>query len=73
MVVVDVGEPNRHDRAGGRIRSDRDVKQNVDVGMPWAESGKETISAESPVKLSEALQAVRSGKLPRKAGMSFGS
>ncbi len=36
---------------------------------PLAESGKETISAEFPVKLPEAMQAIRSGKLPRKVGM----
>ncbi len=36
---------------------------------PYGESGKETISAESPVKLPEANQAIRSGKLPRKTGM----
>jgi hypothetical protein len=38
---------------------------------PLAENGKETISAESPVKLPEAMQAVRSGKLPRKSGMTL--
>jgi uncharacterized protein YacL (UPF0231 family) len=38
---------------------------------PYGESGKETISAESPVKLPEAHQAIRSGKLPRKSGMTL--
>jgi hypothetical protein len=38
---------------------------------PLGESGKETISAESPVKLPEALQAVQTGKLPRKTGMTL--
>lgn len=38
---------------------------------PYGESGKETISSESPVKLPEALQAIRSGKLPRKTGMTL--
>ncbi|MCA9134001.1 MAG: hypothetical protein KDA45_12630, partial [Planctomycetales bacterium] len=38
---------------------------------PYGESGKETISSESPVKLPEALQAIRSGKLPRKSGMTL--
>ncbi|MES2793963.1 MAG: hypothetical protein V4719_30395 [Planctomycetota bacterium] len=33
------------------------------------ESGKDTITHESPVKLPEAHQAVLSGKLPRKAGI----
>ncbi|OUX44104.1 hypothetical protein CBE37_01670 [bacterium TMED277] len=38
---------------------------------PIGESGKETISADSPVKLPEALQAIRAGKLPRKSGMTI--
>ncbi len=38
---------------------------------PYGESGKETISSESPVKLPEAMQAIRSGKLPRKTGMTL--
>ncbi len=38
---------------------------------PYGESGKETISAESPVTLPEAHQAIRSGKLPRKSGMTL--
>jgi hypothetical protein len=36
---------------------------------PLGESGKETITAESPVHLPEAALAIRSGKLPRKAGL----
>ncbi len=38
---------------------------------PYGESGKETISSESPVTLPEAHQAIRSGKLPRKSGMTL--
>lgn len=38
---------------------------------PYGETGKETITAECPVKLPEALQAIRSGKLPRKTGMTL--
>ncbi len=38
---------------------------------PYGESGKETISSESPVKLPEAMQAIRSGKLPRKSGLTL--
>ena len=38
---------------------------------PRDESGKETITAESPVRLPEAAQAIRSGKLPRKAGLTL--
>ena len=36
---------------------------------PQGESGKGTISAEDPTSLPEAAQAIRSGKLPRKAGL----
>jgi len=36
---------------------------------PWGESGKGTIAAEDPTYLPEAAQAIRSGKLPRKAGL----
>lgn len=38
---------------------------------PLGEYGKETIVHESPVHLPEAMQAVRSGKLPRKTGMTL--
>ena len=36
---------------------------------PQGESGKGTISSEDPTSLPEAAQAIRSGKLPRKAGL----
>ncbi len=36
---------------------------------PWAESGRETIQADSPTRLPESRRAVRSGKLPRKVGL----
>ena len=36
---------------------------------PLGESGKGTITAEDPTYLPEAAQAIRSGKLPRKAGL----
>jgi hypothetical protein len=36
---------------------------------PRGESGKGTISADDPTALPEAAQAIRSGKLPRKAGL----
>jgi hypothetical protein len=39
---------------------------------PQGESGKGTISAEDPTALPEAAQAIRSGKLPRKAGLILG-
>ncbi|MBL7044209.1 MAG: hypothetical protein ISR77_36610 [Pirellulaceae bacterium] len=36
---------------------------------PQGESGKGTIAAEDPTYLPEAAQAIRTGKLPRKAGL----
>lgn len=47
------------------------LTKTLTLECPVGEHGKETISAESPVKLSEAMQAVRSGKLPRKSGMTL--
>lgn len=41
------------------------------LDCPLGESGKETISAISPVALPEAALAIRSGKLPRKAGLTL--
>ncbi len=38
---------------------------------PLGEYGKETITADSPIHLPEALQAIRNGKLPRKTGMTL--
>jgi hypothetical protein len=43
--------------------------RTLSLQCPRDESGKETISAESPVRLPEAVQAIRTGKLPRKAGL----
>jgi hypothetical protein len=43
--------------------------KTLSLQCPHDESGKETITAESPVKLPEAELAIRSGKLPRKAGL----
>lgn len=47
------------------------LAKTLSLECPLGESGKETISAECPVKLPEAMQAIRSGKLPRKAGMTI--
>ena len=47
------------------------LAKTLSLECPLGESGKESISAESPVKLPEAMQAIRSGKLPRKAGMTI--
>lgn len=46
------------------------LSKTLSLECPIGESGKETISAESPVQLPEAMQAIRSGKLPRKMGMT---
>ena len=47
------------------------LTKTLTLECPLGESGKETISAESPVRLPEAAQAIRSGKLPRKSGMTL--
>lgn len=47
------------------------LTKTLTLECPLGEHGKETISAESPVKLTEAMQAIRSGKLPRKSGMTL--
>jgi hypothetical protein len=45
--------------------------RTLTLQCPRDESGKETITAESPVHLPEATQAIHSGKLPRKAGLTL--
>ncbi|HVW00980.1 MAG TPA: hypothetical protein VHB77_11595 [Planctomycetaceae bacterium] len=45
------------------------LTKTLSLECPWGESGRETISAEAPVQLPEAFQALRSGKQPRKSGM----
>jgi hypothetical protein len=45
--------------------------RTLSLQCPRDESGKETISADSPVVLPEAAQAIRTGKLPRKAGLTL--
>ncbi|MEN6450548.1 MAG: hypothetical protein ABFC96_08665, partial [Thermoguttaceae bacterium] len=45
--------------------------RTLSLQCPLDESGKETISSESPVTLPEAAQAIRTGKLPRKAGLTL--
>ncbi len=47
------------------------LTKTLTLECPQGESGKETITAESPVQLPEALHAIRSGKLPRKTGMTL--
>ena len=45
------------------------LARTLSLQCPRGESGKETITSEAPVRLPEAAQAIRSGKLPRKSGM----
>jgi hypothetical protein len=45
--------------------------RTLSLQCPRDESGKETITSESPVHLPEAAQAIRTGKLPRKAGLTL--
>ncbi len=45
--------------------------RTLNLDCPAGTSGKETISADSPVSLPEAALAIRSGKLPRKAGLTL--
>lgn len=45
------------------------LNRTLSLECPEAQSGKETISAESPVRLPEALHAIGAGKLPRKSGL----
>jgi hypothetical protein len=45
------------------------LNRTLSLECPLAESGKETITSESPVRLPEAMNALSSGKLPRKSGL----
>jgi hypothetical protein len=45
------------------------LARTLTLECPLGQSGKETISAESPPHLPEAALAIRSGKLPRKVGL----
>jgi hypothetical protein len=47
------------------------LARTLSLQCPRDESGRETISAEAPDRLPEAGQAIRSGKLPRKAGLTL--
>ncbi|MEZ6087956.1 MAG: hypothetical protein R3C05_08020 [Pirellulaceae bacterium] len=46
------------------------LTKTLSLECPAGESGKESISALAPTQLPEAFQAVRSGKLPRKSGIT---
>ncbi|HWB14347.1 MAG TPA: hypothetical protein VG826_34295 [Pirellulales bacterium] len=45
------------------------LNRTLSLECPEALSGKETITAESPVRLPEAMHAIGAGKLPRKSGL----
>jgi hypothetical protein len=45
--------------------------RTLSLDCPIGEHGKESISAESPVALPEAILAINMGKLPRKAGLTL--
>jgi hypothetical protein len=45
--------------------------RTLSLECPRGESGKGTVSSEAPTHLPEAVQAIRSGKLPRKAGLTL--
>lgn len=45
------------------------MNRTLSLECPRADSGKETILAEAPVRLPEALHALKFGKLPRKSGL----
>lgn len=47
------------------------MARSLSLECPLGESGKESISAENPAQLPEARQAIRTGKLPRKAGLTL--
>lgn len=47
------------------------LTKTLSLECPRGDSGKETITAESPISLPEAMQAIESGKLPRKTGMTL--
>lgn len=47
------------------------IARTLSLQCPRDESGKETITAESPSALPEAALAIRSGKLPRRVGLTL--
>jgi hypothetical protein len=45
------------------------MNRTLALECPRADSGKETITAEAPVRLPEAHHAIKTGKMPRKSGL----
>jgi len=64
-----------HDGDTLKLSDDTDVtimfSKALTLECPAGISGRESISAEIPTRLPEALEAIRSGKLPRKAGLTM--
>ena len=47
------------------------MARTLSLECPRGVSGRETITHEGPTRLPEALRAIQSGKLPRKAGLTI--
>lgn len=47
------------------------MSKTLGLECPLAETGKETFSHESPIRLPESKHAVRLGKLPRRSGLTL--
>jgi hypothetical protein len=64
-----------HDSDTIKLSDDTDAtvmfSKSLSLECPAGISGRETISAEIPTRLPEALEAIRSGKMPRKAGLTM--
>jgi hypothetical protein len=43
--------------------------RTLQLECPWGEWGREVLTSECPIRMPEAMQAIRAGKLPRKAGL----
>ena len=43
--------------------------RTMQLECPWGEWGREVLTSECPIRMPEAMQAIRAGKLPRKAGL----
>lgn len=64
-----------HDSDTLKLSDDTEVtimfSKSLALACPAGISGRETISAEMPTRLPEAYEAIRSGKLPRRAGLTM--
>ena len=47
------------------------MARNLVLECPRGQTGRESISSDAPCRLPEARQAIQSGKLPRKAGLTL--